>query len=56
MNHDDSALQVHVDSVRVLDDKLLVLDNNLLVRVGLPLDIVNKSLRKWYGGVFTLFL
>ena len=33
---DDSTLQVQVDSVRVLDDKLLVLVNNLFVRGGYP--------------------
>ena len=32
----DSTLQVQVDSVRVLDDKLLVLINNLFVRGGYP--------------------
>ena len=34
---DDSTLQVQVDSVRVLDDKLQVRGNNLFVRGDYPL-------------------
>ena len=49
---DDSTLQVLVDSVRVLDDMVLFLENILLVRRGYS----RESHIKWQCSVVSLYL
>ena len=49
---DDSTLPVQVDSVRVLDDKLQVRDNNLFVQGGYPWK--SRKLVVWWRFYFVV--